>query len=39
MKVRHLLFIGLAAVGILYVVHMMMSHKGQQIIPGLGLGH
>jgi hypothetical protein len=39
MKVKHVLILGLALVGLLYVGHMMMSHKGQQIVPGLGLGH
>jgi hypothetical protein len=39
MKVKHLFFIALAAVGVLYVAHMMSSHQGQQILPGLGLGH
>jgi hypothetical protein len=38
-KVKHLLFIGAAIIGILYVAHMMVSHKGQQILPGIGLGH
>jgi hypothetical protein len=38
-KVKHVLFLGAALIGILYVAHMVMSHKGQQILPGIGLGH
>jgi hypothetical protein len=38
-KVKHVIFLGLAIIGVLYVAHMMTSHKGSQIIPGLGLGH
>lgn len=37
MKVKHVLFLGLAAVGILYVAHMMTSHQGQNILGGLGI--
>lgn len=39
MKVKHVALLALAVVGVLYVAHMMTSHKGSQIIPGLGLGH
>jgi hypothetical protein len=38
MKVKHLIFLGLAAVGVLYVAHMMASHQGQSILGGLGIG-
>jgi hypothetical protein len=38
-KVKHVLFIAIAAVGALYVVHMMTSHQGSGILPGIGLGH
>lgn len=38
MKVKHVLFLGAAIIGVLYVAHMMVSHKGQSILPGLGLG-
>jgi hypothetical protein len=38
MKVKHLFWIGLGVIGLLYVGHMMMSHQGQGILPGLGIG-
>jgi hypothetical protein len=38
MKVMHLFFIAVAAIGVLYILHMMTSHQGQQILPGIGLG-
>lgn len=37
MKLVHIVFIGIAAVGALYLFHMMTSHKGSQILPGIGL--
>ena len=37
MKVIHFLFIGAAAIGILYVFHMVTAHQGKQILPGLGV--
>jgi hypothetical protein len=36
-KVKHLLFLGLAAIGVLYVAHMVTAHKGQSILGGLGI--
>lgn len=38
MKVKHLLLLGLALVGVLYVAHMTMSHQGQSLLGGLGIG-
>jgi hypothetical protein len=38
MKTTHALLLVAAAVGVLYILHMMMSHQGQQILPGVGLG-
>ncbi len=37
MKLMHVVFIGVALIGALYVVHMMTAHKGSQILPGVGL--
>ena len=37
MKLFHLMFLAVAAIGLLYVAHMMTSHKGSQILPGIGL--
>lgn len=37
MKLLHLGFLVVAAIGVLYVAHMMTSHKGSQILPGVGL--
>jgi hypothetical protein len=37
MKLVHVLGLGLAIVGLLYVGHMMMSHQGQKILPGIGV--
>jgi hypothetical protein len=37
MKAKHVLFLGLAVIGVLYVAHMMTSHQGQGILPGIGL--
>jgi hypothetical protein len=36
-KLWHALVIGAAVIGALYVMHMMTSHKGSQILPGLGV--
>jgi hypothetical protein len=36
-KVKHVLFLGAALIGILYVAHMLMSHQGQGVLPGLGI--
>ena len=38
LKLSHVLFLVLAAVGVLYVGHMMTAHKGSAILPGLGIG-
>jgi hypothetical protein len=38
-KIKHVALLALAVIGVLYVAHMMTSHKGSQIIPGLGLSH
>jgi hypothetical protein len=38
MKLIHVLFLGAAILGTLYVVHMMRSHQGQSILPGVGIG-
>lgn len=37
MKLMHVVFLGVALVGALYVVHMMTAHQGSQILPGVGL--
>ena len=37
MKLLHIAFVALVAVGALYVFHMVSSHQGQQILPGLGI--
>jgi hypothetical protein len=37
MKLFHLMFLVVAGIGLLYVAHMMTSHKGSQILPGIGL--
>lgn len=39
MKTVHVLFILAALLGLLYVGHMLMSHRGSQILPGVGIGH
>jgi hypothetical protein len=38
MKLLHVIFIVAAAVGVLYVGHMITSHQGSQILPGVGIG-
>jgi hypothetical protein len=38
MKLIHILFLLAAILGVLYVVHMMRSHQGQSILPGVGIG-
>jgi hypothetical protein len=37
MKVKHVLFLAAAAIGVLYVAHMLTSHQGQSLLPGVGL--
>jgi hypothetical protein len=37
-KVKHLIFLALAVVGVLYVVHMMTNHQGSSILSGIGIG-
>lgn len=37
MKVKHAIFLGAAIIGLLYVAHMLTSHQGQGILPGIGL--
>lgn len=37
MKAKHVLFLGLAIVGVLYVAHMLSAHQGQSILPGIGI--
>lgn len=37
MKLLHVVFLSVAAVGVLYLFHMMTSHQGSQILPGIGL--
>lgn len=39
MKVKHVLLLGAAAIGVLYVAHMMSAHQGSGILPGIGLGN
>ena len=35
-KTSHLVFLALAIVGVLYVVHMYCNHQGQSIFPSFG---
>jgi hypothetical protein len=37
MKVRHVVFLAAALIGVLYVAHMLSAHKGQSILPGVGI--
>lgn len=37
MKLIHLGFLAIAAVGALYLFHMVTAHQGSQILPGIGL--
>lgn len=37
MKVKHVLFLTAAVIGVLYVAHMLTSHQGQGILPGVGI--
>jgi len=37
MKVKHVLLLLVAAVGVLYVAHMLTSHQGENILPGVGI--
>ena len=37
MKLIHLGFLVVAAIGGLYLFHMVTSHQGSQILPGIGL--
>lgn len=36
-KLWHLVLLALIIVGALYLFHMTASHKGQSILPGLGI--
>ena len=36
-KVKHVLFLAAAVIGVLYVAHMLSAHQGQSILPGVGL--
>lgn len=36
-KTWHWVVLIFAIVGIMYVGHMMMNHKGSQILPGVGV--
>jgi hypothetical protein len=33
----HVAFLSFAAIGTLYIIHMVTSHKGESILPGLGI--
>lgn len=37
MKLLHLGFLVIAAIGALYVFHMVSAHQGSQILPGIGV--
>lgn len=37
MKVKHVLFLSFAIIGLLYVWHCLSMHNGQGILPGVGI--